>query len=415
MPETDNASTPSNDLPTTADATTVSSVSEPPAAMAWTALSDENKLWMKRYRTEISASTASLCSTFSAYPLDSMKTRMQAYKFSSFLDCVRKTYYSEGYNGFWRGALAPMMSITLVRTISFSMYQKSKYTYDKWIHAATGVSPLEHANTPNAWPNLYTAACFGSAGATSGALITAISCPFELTKVSSQITVLMERGVGQTNSFDADVGRENRKKSAISPSPPKNIGTIRTAQMIMKHRGAFGLYSGFHLHLLRDTIGTTIYFITYESSKQMLANARGNSPTSPLAVMMAGGFCGLASWAFIFPIDTAKSIYQRNILHKTFPAAAAALPPEESPFPAETEQEAKAKFSEGKSRSGKVYRPPIQFFNRRMYRGIGVSMSRSCVINAIFFSVFEGMKKYINGLDVEDSDAAAAATASATE
>ena len=49
-------------------------------------------------------------------------------------------------------------------------------------------------------------------------------------------------------------------------------------------------------------------------------------------------------------------------------------------------------------------RPKIQFFNRRMYRGLGVSMSRSCLINAIFFSAFELMKKQINRLEVDEFD-----------
>jgi hypothetical protein len=53
------------------------------------------------------------------YPLDSVKTRLQAYasspdpcrpsltchsyKFNSFADCVRHTYKTEGFNGFYRG------------------------------------------------------------------------------------------------------------------------------------------------------------------------------------------------------------------------------------------------------------------------------------------------------------------------
>ncbi len=64
------------------------------------------------------------------------------------------------------------------------------------------------------------------------------------------------------------------------------------------------------------------------------------------------------------PIDSAKSIYQRNsLLH---------------------------------SRGEKVDpAPKIEFFKRHMYRGLGVSMSRSCVVNAIFFSSFEFIKKRI--------------------
>lgn len=55
----------------------------------------------------------------SQYPLDSVKTRLQAYasppdsrrirltwhsyKFNSFADCVRHTYKTEGFHGFYRG------------------------------------------------------------------------------------------------------------------------------------------------------------------------------------------------------------------------------------------------------------------------------------------------------------------------
>ncbi|KAF2461611.1 mitochondrial carrier domain-containing protein [Lineolata rhizophorae] len=318
---------------------------------------EQAKRWMKRYRTEVAASSSSLLSTFVAYPLDSVKTRMQAYKFASFADCVQITYKTEGFKGFWRGVWSPLASITLVRTASFSIYQKAKYTYDDWIHRATGHSPLVIANTRDALPNLFTVGCFGAAGATSGALITAIACPFELTKLSAQISVLMAKR--NPNSGSDEVIRQSYQEK----------GTFRTAQNIVKHRGFMGLYSGFHFHLLRDTFGTAIYFMTYESSKQLLANARGNSPTSPFAVVIAGGLCGIVSWAAIYPIDSAKSIYQRNCLT---------------------------------SHRDRTHTPKIQFFNPRMYRGLGVSMSRSCVINAIFFSAFEIMKKWVNRLEVDE-------------
>ena len=97
-------------------------------------------------------------------------------------------------------------------------------------------------------------------------------------------------------------------------------GTFKTAKNIVAHRGFAGLYSGFGLHLckhdrpifgwsvspahmstvVRDSIGTTIYFTTYESTKQLLVKFQGSdSPTSPLSVAMAGGFCGLASWVCV--------------------------------------------------------------------------------------------------------------------
>lgn len=78
------------------------------------------------------------------------------------------------------GVWSPLASITLVRTVSFSIYQRSKYTIDDWIYQATGNSPLVTANTKGAWPSLSTISCFGLAGATAGATITAIACKLRL-------------------------------------------------------------------------------------------------------------------------------------------------------------------------------------------------------------------------------------------
>lgn len=339
----------------------------------------DQKLWAKKYRTELAASTASLCSTASAFPLDTIKSRMQAYNFSSVRACAMDCYTKEGMNGFYRGLLAPMFSITLVRTISFSIYQKSKYTYDAWIKNATGRSPLLHANTPNAWPSLSTFACFGAAGATSGALVTVISCPFELTKLNAQIAVLLaENAAGAKNSNGTAASAALKAKELADA---RKVGTIGTARMLIAKHGFLGLYSGFHLHLVRDTIGTAIYFTSYESSKQILANARGKSSTSPVPVALAGAVCGLVSWLCIYPIDSAKAIFQRNVLN---------LPDVQSLSVNEVQPKAES--------------TKVNFFNRRMYRGLGVSMSRSMLINAVFFSVFEGMKKQVNWLQLDEGE-----------
>ena len=47
--------------------------------------------------------------------------------------------------------------------------------------------------------------------------------------------------------------------------------------------------------------------------------------------------------------------------------------------------------------------PPvaIQPFHRKMYSGLGVSVARSCIVNAVFFSSFEFLKKRIKALDDE--------------
>ncbi|KAF5553048.1 mitochondrial carrier [Fusarium mexicanum] len=316
--------------------------------------------FVKRYRTEIAASSSSVFSTLAAFPLDSVKTRMQTYHYNGFLDCVRKTYHAEKLGGFFRGVTAPMASITLVRTVSFSIYQRAKYSYSAWVKRNFGFDIIGHVNRPGTYPNLYSVACFGAAGATAGSCITFLACPFELTKLSAQVSVLL-----------AERGSTNKGSHAVAASY-QNKGTLRTMANIIKHRGVFGLYTGLKLHLLRDTLGTSIYFMVYESGKQIGNTLAGDHPNSnKVAVVTAGGMCGLVSWAMIYPIDSAKSIYQRNSLL----------------------------YSKGEKVEPA---PKIEFFKRHMYRGLGVSMSRSCVVNAIFFSSFEFVKKHINQMDDEN-------------
>ncbi len=64
---------------------------------------EEPRRWIKRYRTEVAASSASVLSTVTAFPLDSVKTRMQTYPYDGALHCVRTTYNAEGMRGFFRG------------------------------------------------------------------------------------------------------------------------------------------------------------------------------------------------------------------------------------------------------------------------------------------------------------------------
>ncbi|KAB5582374.1 mitochondrial carrier protein [Coniochaeta sp. 2T2.1] len=311
------------------------------------------------WKTEVAASMSSVLSTVSAFPLDSVKTRMQTYRYAGFLDCVRNTYQTEKLRGFFRGVTAPMLSVTLVRTVSFSIYQRSKHTYCNWLKKNMGVDVLGHVNAKGSYPNLWSVATFGAAGATAGSCITLIACPFELSKLSAQVSVLL------ANKQNCPEPRSQEIAASY-----QNKGTLKTMKNLVKHRGITGLYTGFKLHLMRDTLGTGIYFMTYESGKQLLTTFGGDGAHSnPLAVLVAGGMCGIVSWALIYPIDSAKSIYQRDSLMH--------------------------------SKGEKVPMVKIQFFRRQMYRGLGVSMGRSCAVNAVFFSSFEFIKKHIKAMDDE--------------
>ena len=72
---------------------------------------------------------------------------------------------------------------------------------------------------------------------------------------------------------------------------------------------------------MRDTLGTGIYFMTYESSKQLLTTFGGDGTHSnPFAVLVAGGLCGIVSWALIcmFQLCLPQSLYSAFFLLSWF-------------------------------------------------------------------------------------------------
>lgn len=60
------------------------------------------------------------------------------------------------------------------------------------------------------------------------------------------------------------------------------------------------LYADALIYQVRDTLGTSLYFMVYESGKQVGTTIAGDNPNNnKLAVVTAGGMCGLVSWALI--------------------------------------------------------------------------------------------------------------------
>ncbi|MCJ1475338.1 hypothetical protein MMC13_004000 [Lambiella insularis] len=228
------------------------------------------------------------------------------------------------------------------------------------------------------------------AASVSTLLSTAVSHPIDSIKTNMQAgaghpfgqTVKEMWNIGHVRSFYKgpfelmkNIAQMSNEMAKKDPNRPFNTvgqhyegkGTLSTAKEIIKTQGPLGLWTGVRMHMIRDTIGTGVYFMTYESMKQLIVKYQGAaSPTSPTAVALAGAACGIFSWIATYHIDFVKNNYQRDCLET--------------------------------AKGHKVLVPRINYFDRTQLRGLTVTIFRSSITNAVLFSAFEYTKKKINNL-----------------
>lgn len=112
-----------------------------------------------------------------------------------------------------------MASVTLVRTISFSIYQKAKYTYSAAIGRAIGEEPLVTVNRPGSIPTLGTVLCFGAAGATAGGMVAIIACMRDLFEALEVQTLICHRSLRVDKAIRANIRPHGRPQQVQRARP----------------------------------------------------------------------------------------------------------------------------------------------------------------------------------------------------
>ncbi|OZJ06159.1 hypothetical protein BZG36_01061 [Bifiguratus adelaidae] len=311
---------------------------------------------LAEHRTIIAASSAAIVGVTSGFPFDSVKTRMQTHNYSSIVDCVKHTYAEEGLRGFFRGMVPPLVTVSVIKSVSFATYVRSKEYISQCYPALSGAS----------LPSLM--ALTAISGSISGAVIGTLSCPFELVKIQQQLQQLMSTSSVATGGTimvrRSDNGGFRRIKSKQGNCTPTS--SWQTVKSIVREKGGLGLFYGYRLHLGRDVLGTASYFSSYETVKRLLSSP-GNPP-GPMTHFLAGGICGIFCWLVTFPVDLVKSVMQKEVL-----------------APTRTYASVRDCVKEIYTRQGL----------RGFYRGINVTLIRAFPIHSLNFLVYEHVLKMI--------------------
>lgn len=310
---------------------------------------------LKPFRGTIITYTSSIMAIFVGFPLDTVKTRMQTHKnFTSYFDCIKKSYRSEGIGGFFRGIWVPLLSSSVMKSFSVGVFIGVKPFIYKYLYSFSDDTKPENKFLRNV------PVCFLS-GAFAGGATACLACPFEFTKIYAQLYKLIQNKAIQ--DFPKNLQTAN---SEFSPS------TLQITKQIYKYNGIRGLYSGFKYHCIRDSIGSGIYFSIYESMKYAMNKFINEDGTksSPYSILLSGGLSGVIGWLVVFPVDTAKSLIQKdavtNILRKQNGL---------EPLPNKCRR--------------------IQKLNKRLFRGLGMSVTRTFITNMVFFSLYESAMAHI--------------------
>jgi solute carrier family 25 (mitochondrial carnitine/acylcarnitine transporter), member 20/29 len=181
-----------------------------------------------------------------------------------------QTWRAEGVRGLYRGVSAPLAAVSPLFAVSFWGYDMGQRLVRYWYQYDSPVHPLSLAE--KCW-----------AGGFSAIPCTALMAPSE------------------------------RIKCLLQTSPGRYSGMADCAAQVYRQGGIASIYKGTVLTLMRDVPGSVAWFGTYEAVKLGMMQAQGMrdpSQLSPVSVLTAGGFAGMACWSVCIPFDVLKSRYQ---------------------------------------------------------------------------------------------------------
>eukprot|EP00026_Physarum_polycephalum_P014612 Phypoly_transcript_15149.p1 GENE.Phypoly_transcript_15149~~Phypoly_transcript_15149.p1 ORF type:complete len:225 (+),score=17.20 Phypoly_transcript_15149:83-757(+) len=206
----------------------------------------------------ISGAVAGCACKLFEYPLDTIKVLQQTtFQGVNALTCFSTTVKTSGVRGLYNGLLTPLLSCTLETALLFYAYEKSK-------------SLLEPLNLTPFWINAGSGLC-------AGVCTPLIATPVEFIKCNLQVQ-------GQATTHQ------------IYSGPLDCI--IRTCT----EKGIRGMYKGYFATMLRESPGSSLWFVVYEATtKRLVPPGQAKNDLPMWKLMIAGSMSGIAYWTAFFP------------------------------------------------------------------------------------------------------------------
>ena len=177
----------------------------------------------------------------------------------SVLGILRNSLAKEGIRGLYRGVSAPIVAVSPVYALSFWGYDAGQLVVKAF--KENKEEPLDLTG-------------IAIAGGLSAFPATVVMAPTERIKCLLQV-------------------------QSHAGGKPKYSGMMDCAIQVYREGGIRSLYKGTALTLMRDGPGSVAWFSVYELVKSEMMRIQGiedSSKLSPLAVVVAGGFAGMACW-----------------------------------------------------------------------------------------------------------------------
>lgn len=260
---------------------------------------------------------AGVATVLIGHPFDTVKVKLQTQntevntiKYRNAAHCIVDILKTEGCKGFYKGATSSFVGVALESSVLFGAYSQMRSALQGREYSEPELS------------SIVPAAAFG------GACISMILCPTELVKCRLQV----QASEGGTSS----------------PRVQRYYGPLDCVQKTIRNDGVQGLFKGGLTTLIRECIGNSFFFTTYEFTRYWLLSSLNYSEDIGLPQneadpwrkylygkayskvmvegtvdILSGGLAGMMFWAVVLPFDVAKTRIQtavdwksnRNPLH----------------------------------------------------------------------------------------------------